>query len=129
MHDGIDDPEDNHNNDGKDKSPQKDLGSIDGSVISILNKGGVEGIENNPEKHEKNNKPEEHKSEPAETEAVLVLIVVSMMSMVVMIVVLSGDGANLSGLNLGHLVSAGRSKRTERRLNLGHFYLFPKNKK
>ena len=126
MHNGVDNPEDNNDNDSKDKSPEENLGSVNSSVIGILDEGGVERIENDPEKHQKDDKPEEHKSEPAEAEAVLVLILVAMG---VMIVVLSGDGANLSGLNLGHLVSAGRSKRTERRLNLGHFYLFPKNKK
>lgn len=127
MHDGVDDPEDDHDNDSEDKSPKEDLGGVNSSVIGILDEGGVERIQNNPEKHQKDDKPEEHKSEPAEAEAMLVVLI--LMPMSVMIVVLSGNGTNLSGLNLGHLVSAGRSKRTERRLNLGHFYLFPKNKK
>lgn len=126
MHDGVDNPEDDHDNDSEDKSPEEDLGGVNSSVIGILDEGGVERIENDPEKHQKNDKPEEHKSEPAEAEAMLVMVLVAMG---VMIVVLSGHSTNLSGLNLGHLVSAGRSKRTERRLNLGHFYLFPKNKK
>jgi len=126
MHKGIANPKENYSNDGKNKSPKEDLGGVNGSVIGILDEGGVERIQNNPEKHQKDNKPEEHKSEPAKAEAMLVLILIAMS---VMIVVLRGNSTNLSGLNLGHLVSAGRSKRTERRLSLGHFYLFPKNKK